>query len=426
MPNGDLQSAGALLLAAREEQGLSVEEVAAQTRIRAKFIQALETGDYASLPSTTHARGFLRSYAQFLRVDVNTVLERFAEETGAAPRSVTQLTAEPLGYDPIAAATAAAAVPGAEPPLEDDEDIPPMPDDLEADIPPMPDEAAESPDEDDADEIEDVVAAEPDEGDDDAPLTADIIPPPPRSTYVPPTQRTGPGRPLTLTQAEIAAAAPPKPAKERRAPESRGARAVLRSNLFVAAVLGLGLVAIIWWVTTQLSQISGEELAGATSDATTPDSLDSGDLLPSPTFRLTSTPEPVSGPQILDRVVLSLTVVQRTWSVIEVDGEVAFEGASDPGEVLRFEGQEEIFVRTGNGAALDVNYNGQDLGPLGERGEVVERFFTLAGEATPTPTLTVTPTNTGVPTATPRITATPEPTTAGVARTAAPAITPTP
>lgn len=405
MPNGDLQSAGELLLAAREEQGLSVEEVAAQTRIRAKFITALETGDYDTLPSHTHARGFLRSYAQFLRVDVDTVLERFAQETGAEPRVMTQLTAEPAGYDPLVAAAAAAA--GADLGLEDD------------DIPPLPDDAI-------AESESSVERVEVDEAavDDDV-LAADIIPPPPRSTYVPPAQRTGPGRPLTLTQPEKAAAPQPR-TKEPRTPEQTGPRAFLRSNLFVAAVLGLGVVAIIWWVTTQLSQISGEDLASATSAGTAVDSGQSSDLLPSPTFRLTSTPATESGPQILDRVVLSLTVAQRTWSRIEVDGELAFEGASDPGEVLRFEGRDEIFVRTGNGAALEVNYNGQDFGFLGERGEVVERFFTLAGEVTPTPTLTVTPTNTGVPTATPRTTATPEPTTAGVARTAAPAVTPTP
>ncbi len=98
-----------------------------------------------------------------------------------------------------------------------------------------------------------------------------------------------------------------------------------------------------------------------------------------------------------------------TWTQVEVDGEAVFEGMNEPGEVLRYEGVEEIFIRTGNAAALNVNYNGQDIGPMGERGEVVERFFTVGGQITPTPTPTITPTNTGVPTPTPRPTATPEP-----------------
>ncbi len=128
----------------------------------------------------------------------------------------------------------------------------------------------------------------------------------------------------------------------------------------------------------------------------------------SPTFRPTSTPEPESGPEFLDRVVLAITVSQRTWTRIDVDGATVFEGPNKPGEVLRYAGQEEIRGRTGHGAALEVVYNGQDIGPLGERGEVVERFFTVSGQLTPTPTPTLTPTNTGVPTPTPRFTPTPE------------------
>ena len=92
MTNDDLQSLGKLLQVAREEQALSLQEVAAQTRIRVKFLEALEDGDISILPSTTHARGFLRNYAQFLRLDVNAVIDHFSAATDTTPTGITQVT----------------------------------------------------------------------------------------------------------------------------------------------------------------------------------------------------------------------------------------------------------------------------------------------------------------------------------------------
>ena len=63
MAEDDLHTLGAMLRQARESQALSLEEVEAQTRIRVKYLQALETGDFSVLPSITHARGFLRQMA---------------------------------------------------------------------------------------------------------------------------------------------------------------------------------------------------------------------------------------------------------------------------------------------------------------------------------------------------------------------------
>ena len=92
MTNGDLRSLGDVLRQAREAQALSIEEVESRTRIRAKFIDALESGDFAVLPSTAHARGFLRNYAQFLQLDVEQIVEQFSELTGTGTRAVTAPT----------------------------------------------------------------------------------------------------------------------------------------------------------------------------------------------------------------------------------------------------------------------------------------------------------------------------------------------
>jgi hypothetical protein len=182
----------------------------------------------------------------------------------------------------------------------------------------------------------------------------------------------------------------------------------MQSNLAVGIILLVGLVGIVWWATTQLSQVSVEGIVPTPEQSSFVEEFaGSATFEPLLTFEPTSTPPPNVGPQVMDRVVLTLNVTQHTWTRITVDGEVAFEGLVDPGTVLQYQGQDTIIVLTSNSAGVEVNYNGQEYGPLGGRGEVVERFFTVGGQITPTPTPTLTTTPTSVPTPTPRVSPTP-------------------
>ena len=54
---------GKILQAAREDRQLTLEQVAAATHIRLHYLQAMEAGDFESLPSRVQMKGFLRSYA---------------------------------------------------------------------------------------------------------------------------------------------------------------------------------------------------------------------------------------------------------------------------------------------------------------------------------------------------------------------------
>ncbi|HHY36495.1 MAG TPA: helix-turn-helix domain-containing protein [Firmicutes bacterium] len=61
---------GQFLKRMREEKGISLRTVAEETKIRVRYLKALEEGDYANLPGDVYARGFLRSYARFLGVEL--------------------------------------------------------------------------------------------------------------------------------------------------------------------------------------------------------------------------------------------------------------------------------------------------------------------------------------------------------------------
>jgi cytoskeletal protein RodZ len=63
----------------REMLSLSLEEIERHTRMRARYMQALESGEFDELPSTVQTRGMLNSYASFLDLDVDAILLRFAD-----------------------------------------------------------------------------------------------------------------------------------------------------------------------------------------------------------------------------------------------------------------------------------------------------------------------------------------------------------
>src|SRR5574337_639621 len=76
---------GDILRETREARGHSLEDVEKATRIRAKYLEALEAEHFSVLPSATQARGFLRNYAQFLGLDAEAVLARYNEAVNKRP-----------------------------------------------------------------------------------------------------------------------------------------------------------------------------------------------------------------------------------------------------------------------------------------------------------------------------------------------------
>ena len=69
---------GYSLRSARERQGIDLAEAELATKIRAKYIRALEEEDFATLPADTYARGFLRTYAEYLGLDGEIYVDEYA------------------------------------------------------------------------------------------------------------------------------------------------------------------------------------------------------------------------------------------------------------------------------------------------------------------------------------------------------------
>jgi cytoskeletal protein RodZ len=62
----------------REELDLSLEQVEEDTRIRIRYLQALESEEFEALPDPVVGRGFLRNYAAYLDLDPQEANERYA------------------------------------------------------------------------------------------------------------------------------------------------------------------------------------------------------------------------------------------------------------------------------------------------------------------------------------------------------------
>ena len=77
-----MKNTGRLLKEKRESANLSLSEVALATKINPKILAAIENAEEAALPAKTFLKGFIRSYAQFLKMDVDVVLRSFQEEMG--------------------------------------------------------------------------------------------------------------------------------------------------------------------------------------------------------------------------------------------------------------------------------------------------------------------------------------------------------
>jgi cytoskeletal protein RodZ len=105
-----------------------------------------------------------------------------------------------------------------------------------------------------------------------------------------------------------------------------------------------------------------------------------------------------------------VTVVERAFVRVSVDGEVVFDGRVTPGDKFTYDAAEQVSVLTGNGAALLIKYNGRDLGLMGDFGQVVSQIYLASGLATPTATLEPTATATPLESPTPTMTETPTPT----------------
>jgi len=78
----DVPTVGERLRAAREEKGMNLEDIAAQTRIPQRHLESIEVADWDKLPAQTYTIGFAKSYAGAIGLDRAEISEQLRAEMG--------------------------------------------------------------------------------------------------------------------------------------------------------------------------------------------------------------------------------------------------------------------------------------------------------------------------------------------------------
>ena len=251
---------GDILRREREKQGLTIADIEQGTSIRGLYIEHIERGNIKELPGLVYAKGFVRNYAKFLRLNAEQLVQQFAEENGSAP-----------------------------------------------------------------------------------------VPPP--------VEVESPARRISLSNvgdeslSEISIG--------QQSSSYAGIFGKLAAGIVVLAALVGGGAAVISAINAPAREavqppVKAEQSAAApaAAPANPPDTQKSA-----------------------DGVRVSVTLTERCWTEVSVDGKSVFEGIIEKGKTENWQGKESVVIRAGNAGALDVTFNGKKLGKFGENGEVLERRF---------------------------------------------------
>jgi cytoskeleton protein RodZ len=87
----ELASVGERLRAAREEKGLSLEDLASETRIPLRHLESLESSDWERLPAPTYTIGFAKSYASAVGLDRSDIGDQLRAEMGGQRSDISSI-----------------------------------------------------------------------------------------------------------------------------------------------------------------------------------------------------------------------------------------------------------------------------------------------------------------------------------------------
>lgn len=309
---------GDTLREAREKQGLTYKDIEKGTSIRALYIEYIEKGEYDELPGDVYTKGFIRSYANFLKLDANALVQAFTAERhkGAAPAAQQKPAAPKAAPEkPQAKKPSAPSVQPAAKPVEKAEKV----------------EKAET-------------VEQPAEQ-----------PAAPKQEAAP---RKAPVQPKTV-------AVKPQPKQQpKKAPASKPAAPRFTAQDFNEPKRSNGkLIAIVAVVLVVLAG-AVYALSGSDDSAKKPAAQ-----------QQTEAP----APKTYDGVEVTATFTADCWLEVKADGKTVYEGTLKKGDSQTWKGTDKVTVRVGDAGAVSFSVNGKDLGTAGKTGQVANKTFTKDG-----------------------------------------------
>jgi cytoskeletal protein RodZ len=98
-----MKTVGTMLRETRIEKKITLDDAEQATKIRRKFLVAIEMDDYTTMPSLAYAKGFVKNYSKYLGLDTEKVLAFFRRQNAETPKSslLPKGVAEPLNASPF-------------------------------------------------------------------------------------------------------------------------------------------------------------------------------------------------------------------------------------------------------------------------------------------------------------------------------------
>ena len=139
-------------------------------------------------------------------------------------------------------------------------------------------------------------------------------------------------------------------------------------TLIVAVLVVASLIGALYFVGLNVRASAGDRAGGPAGRAEAgPDGAQGGEG-----------GRPVSNGASLETLRVGVSVEgSPAWIRVRSDSETVFEQVAQPGYQETFEARRVVGIEAGNAGAVSVEVNGQDVGPLGDPGQVRDRVFTL-------------------------------------------------
>ena len=269
---------GDTLRAERERQKLTIKDIEKGTSIRALYIDAIEKGDFKTLPGNVYTKGFIRNYANFLKMDADAAVKQYNEENHP---------------EDIAAKEAAARV-EAEAKAEQD-------------------------------------------------------------------------RAYAAKEARETR----RPAREERRPKISDFEERVESSHHRQTLL-MGVLAVVVIAAGAWFLFGSDDDAAATKQPQT--------KVTTQAKKPAEPAQPAPAPK-QEKTYTDVEVSAKCWVSVKADGKTIFEGTIQKGESKQWKADKELKLTAGNAAAVDLTFNGETKGKLGDEGEVVEKTYALNGNA---------------------------------------------
>ncbi len=260
-----METVGQKLRQVREAKGLTIKDIENETSIRALYIKAIEDDDYTVVPGEVYLKGFIRSYASYLGLDAQVLIEMYRAATAA-------------------------------------------------------------------------------------------------ETVLPESESKKDEQAFSAVQQRDSS---PEVQQQERA--ASGNSPFIRWLMVGGVVVAAALVGFFWLQDDGSKQEPLQKPQTAASRTNTPNKVPE------------KTPEktPAKPAEAKSGVSISAKFIGNCWTMVLVDGKVVFEGTPKTGESMSWTGQKDVVIKAGNAAAVEISKNGQQLGKLGNQGEVVEKIFSV-------------------------------------------------